>query len=85
MTGQGESSVTLAWEEPSDGDEAVCYRLEYRTLGGEIVSGWRIAGTTVHLELTLTEQERGKTLEYRLIAINKAGDSLPSNTVMVVL
>ncbi len=34
---------------------------------------------------TLVEQPRGKELEYRIIAVNKAGDGEPSNTAMVVL
>jgi hypothetical protein len=33
----------------------------------------------------LVEQPNGKELEYRVIAINKAGDGAASNTVMVVL
>ncbi len=31
------------------------------------------------------EQERGKDWEYRVIAVNKAGEGLPSNTVDAVL
>lgn len=82
---QGEGSLTLVWEEPSDGDAPLSYKAEYRVLDGETVSSWRVADASVHTELALTEQERGKTLEYRVIAINKAGSSLPSNTVTVVL
>jgi len=33
----------------------------------------------------IIDQPRGKELEYRIIAVNKAGDGEPSNTVMVVL
>lgn len=34
---------------------------------------------------TLVDQPRGKELEYRAVAVNKAGDGEPSNTVMAVL
>lgn len=33
----------------------------------------------------LVDRPRGKELEYRIIAVNKAGDGEPSNTAMVVL
>jgi len=36
-------------------------------------------------ETTLVEQPKGKELEYRIIAINKAGDGEPSNAEMVML
>jgi len=36
-------------------------------------------------EITLSGQERGKEWEYRVIAVNKAGESEASNTVMAVL
>ena len=36
-------------------------------------------------EATLNNQERGKQLEYRVVAVNKAGESEPSNTTAVVL
>lgn len=34
---------------------------------------------------TLVEQPHGKELEYRIIAVNKAGDGKPFNTAMIVL
>ena len=34
---------------------------------------------------TLVDQSRGKDLEYRVLAINKAGEGEASNTVFVVL
>ena len=36
-------------------------------------------------EVTLSNQEHGKEWEYRVVAVNKAGEGLPSNTVMAVL
>jgi hypothetical protein len=36
-------------------------------------------------ESDLMNQPRGRQLEYRIIAINKAGEGEPSNTEMVVL
>lgn len=34
---------------------------------------------------TLVDQPRGKDLEHRAVAVNKAGDGEPSNTVLAVL
>ena len=36
-------------------------------------------------ETRLVEQPSGKKLEYKIIAVNKAGDGEPSDTEMVVL
>jgi len=44
-----------------------------------------LAEAVVETEATLNNQERSKTWEYRVIAANKAGQSLPSNTVVAVL
>jgi len=42
-------------------------------------------GIAIESETSLTNQPRGAELEYRVIAVNKADDGEPSNTVMVVL
>ena len=41
--------------------------------------------TALETEATLVDQPRGAQLEYRVIAVNKAGDGPESNTVMMVL
>jgi hypothetical protein len=49
------------------------------------VGDWTIAGMAIDSEITLTNQERGKDLEYRVIPVNTAGQGEPSTTVAVVL
>ncbi len=46
---------------------------------------WTTAAVSLECRAKLTGQERGRECEYRVIAINKAGESTPSNTVMAVL
>lgn len=46
---------------------------------------WSDVGMAVESEITLSSQDRGKEFEYRVLAVNKAGDGELSNTVMAVL
>lgn len=79
---QGEGWVYLDWKAPVDGGKPAAYRVMRR----ERPAGpWEDVATAVISEATLVEQPRGKELEYRIIAVNKAGDGEPSNTAMVVL
>ncbi len=79
---QGEGWVFLDWKAPIDGGAAAAYKVMRR----ERPEGpWQDAATAVITEATLVEQPRGKELEYRIIAVNKAGDGEPSNTARVVL
>jgi len=79
---QGEGWVFLDWKAPIDGGAPAAYKVMRR----ERPEGpWEEVATAVITEATLVEQPRGKELEYRIIAVNKAGDGEPSNTAMVVL
>ena len=79
---QGDGWVFLDWKEPVDGGKVAAYKIERR----ERPSGpWTDAGMAIESEITLSNQERGKEWEHRVIAVNKAGEGTPSNTVMAVL
>ena len=79
---QGEGWISLDWEKPAEGGWVRSYRIERR----EHPEGdWAIADVAFETEFTLSNQERGKEWEYRVIALNKAGAGMPSNTVMAVL
>jgi len=79
---QGEGWLFIDWKAPIDGGKPAAYRVMRR----ERPEGpWEDAATAVISEATLVEQPRGKELEYRVIAVNKAGEGEPGNTIMVVL
>jgi len=79
---QGDGWVFLDWKKPSDGGAVSAYRVMRRE---RPEGAWSEVATAVISEATLVEQPKGKELEYRIIAVNKAGDGEPSNTAMVVL
>ena len=67
---------------PADGGAPSAYKVIRR----ERPDGpWEDVATAVITEATLVEQPKEKELEYRIIAVNKAGEGEPSNTEMVVL
>ena len=79
---EGSGWLHLDWKKPVDGGKSAFYRVERRQVpDGE----WTMIGTALETEITLNNQGRGKEHEYRLIAVNKAGESDPSNTVSAVL
>ncbi len=68
---QGDGWVFLDWKEPVDGGKVGAYKIERR----ERPSGpWTDVGLAIESEITLANQERGKEWEYRVIAVNKAGE-----------
>lgn len=79
---QGEGRVFLDWKASADGGVPAAYRVMRRE---RPAGAWEEAATAVISEATLVEQPRGKELEYRIVAVNKAGEGEPSNTAMVVL
>ena len=74
--------IFLNWKSPSDGGKVAAYKIERR----EHPEGpWTDAGMAMETEAMLHNQERGKDWEYRVIAVNKAGEGIPSNTVAAVV
>ena len=79
---QGEGWVFLDWKAPNEGGAVASYKIQ-RRLRPE--GPWLDVSMAVESEATLMGQERGKEFEYRVSAVNKAGEGAPSNTVMAVL
>ena len=86
---QGAGTVLLDWKAPARGSGGtvrtyVTERRDQPEGGGEFGS-WAQAGIALESETTIMNQPRGPQLEYRVKAINTGGESVPSNTVAVVL
>jgi len=79
---QGDGWFFLDWKAPIDGGAPSAYKVTRRE---RPAGAWEDVATAVITEATLVEQLKGKELEYRTIAVNKAGDGELSNTEMVVL
>ena len=79
---QGEGWVFLDWKAPIEGGKPAAYRVMRRE---RPTGAWEDVATAVITEATLVEQPRTLELEYRIIAVNTAGEGEASNTAMVVL
>nr|VFJ49402.1 MAG: hypothetical protein BECKFM1743A_GA0114220_100713 [Candidatus Kentron sp. FM]VFJ76102.1 MAG: hypothetical protein BECKFM1743C_GA0114222_109101 [Candidatus Kentron sp. FM]VFK10501.1 MAG: hypothetical protein BECKFM1743B_GA0114221_101425 [Candidatus Kentron sp. FM] len=80
---QGDDWIKLAWGKPGDGGKPSSYEVLVRERTGD--ADYRTQATTIATEVTLTNQERGKELEYVVEAVNRAGRGPISNAVMAVL
>ncbi len=79
---QGDGWVFLDWKAPSDGGKPKAYKIQRRLRDS---TDWKDVATALITEATLVAQPEKIELEYRVVAINKAAEGQPSNTVMVVL
>ena len=84
---EGAGILTIAWKRPArgKGGKVRTYIIERRELSKDGSGPWRQAGISLEKKSTLKDQPRGVQLEYRVKAVNRAGESGPSNTVPVVL
>lgn len=86
---QGPGTLFLDWKPPASGTGGTVrtYLVERREepAGGGSPTDWHQVGIALESELHLTGQPRGQQLEYRILAINAGGNSVPSNTAAVVL
>ena len=85
---QGQTSILLDWKPPMRGTGGTVrtYLVERReqTPGG-VIGDWHQAAIALETEAHLTDQPRGLQLEYRVLAVNVGGNSVPSNTAAAVL
>jgi len=79
---QGAGWVFLDWKAPFDGGKPKAYKIQRRNRDN---GSWSDVATAIISEATVVEQPQKQELEYRVIAVNKAGEGSPSNTAMVVL
>ncbi len=81
MTAKENQTVRLEWERPDDDSRIRNYIIERRQQSGD----WQPVGVSYRTEMNLANQPVKVILEYRVKAVNIAGESMPSNTVSVVL
>jgi hypothetical protein len=79
---RGEGWIVLTWKEGMGGGKILAYKAQRRE---RPAGAWQDVGMSVTHEATLIDQPRMKDLEYRVIAVNKVGESEPSNLVDAVL
>ena len=72
----------MDWKEPIDGGKPAAYKIQRRE---RPAGSWTEVSMAIESEITLSDQTRGTEWEFCVIAVNKAGEGLSSNTVMAVL
>ena len=81
LVGEGDSWVVLRWEAPSDGGKPAFYKIHRRSDEDQ----WDEVGTSTTTEQLMRKQPRGVDLNFRVTAVNKAGEGPPSATITAVL
>jgi len=87
---QGPGTVYLDWKSPIIGGKGgpvrtyVIYRRN-GPQGGGAFGSWEQVGMALETHTLLTHQPQRCEIEYRIIGVNTAGISVPSNTAPVVL
>jgi len=84
---EGPGTLTLTWDKPSSGGAVSNYRIERsdQPEGGGLPGPWTLIITSYGENVTMQNQPRGIEMQYRAIATNAAGDSMPSSIATVVL
>lgn len=84
---EGPGTLTLSWDKPASGGSVSSYRIERsdQPEGGGVPGPWTLITNSYSESVTMENQPRGVEMQYRVIATNSAGDSMPSNIATVVL
>lgn len=82
---QGTDWLQLDWKspDPAQGGKVSAYKIQRRDMNDADL--WGDTAVAIDTKAKLTGQQRHTDLEYRVVAINKAGQGKVSNTVAVVL
>jgi len=86
---EGKGTLELDWKAPAPQSGGlvrnyVVLRRD-KPAPGQPFGPWQDCQAALETETFLTNQPRGINLEYRIVAVNAAGNSVPSNTAEVVL
>ena len=79
---QGADWVKLGWKSPVSGGKVATYKVQRRLRPD---GSWLDVAVAMETECRMNNQERLKEWEWQIIAVNKAGEGMPSNIVMTVL
>ena len=88
--GEGENRtgiIGLRWRKPVGTSRRAIsyYAIERRQMQPKPADLWQHAGSAIDDQVILKAEPLGVRLEYRVRAVNKAGESYPSNIVAVIL
>lgn len=79
---EGDTWIVLEWKPPVDGGGVMAYMVERRRRDG---GSFEHIATVVDTEHRAMDQPRGVELDYRVVALNKAGKGAASGLVTAVL
>ncbi len=86
IVAQTENTLFLSWVKAKRfaGGQVRMYIIERRRVNTD-PDDWSMAGTSFNPQVKLKDQPQGVKLEYRVKAVNAAGESWPTNSVSVIL
>jgi len=87
ITAEGRGTIELDWKTPKPGPfgEPRTYVILRRIKGPTGFSPWLDASISIATQASLSNQPQRIQLEFRVVAMNNAGTSVPSNSVAAVL
>ena len=81
LADEGSTWVVIRWKAPATGGAVAAYRVERKQDAGE----WQDAAISMNTEARFNDLPPGVELNFRVLAMNRAGMGQPSATITVVL
>jgi len=82
-----QGTLWLEWEKPANGGPVQNYIIVRRQMaeGGGPFGPWTLTDTTHNCSIHITDLPADALLQYHVKAVNTVGESMPSNTISVIL